>query len=110
MSGLESLLERASSTDDPAARASTYHQGICDVLSACRRLADTTSDDASGRGASAPEASAAADALELLSLRRELASTKVALAEAVSDRQAVEHELRAQIQSTKRNGRRTILG
>jgi hypothetical protein len=108
VSGLETLLERASSMDDVAARASTYHQGICDVLSTCRRLADTTSDD--GRGAHAPEAGAAADAFELLSLRGELASTKVALAEAVSERQAVEHTLRTHMQSTKRNARRNILG
>ena len=89
--GLEGVLERSRDALDDAARVATYHEGVCDVLSACKRLLDIES--APAESGPAEPGSAEADALELLALRREIAETKIRLAESESSRAGVEREL-----------------
>ena len=109
---LEAVLMRASEQADAAGRASMYYEGVCAALVACKRLADTA-NDASAVVASAPSAgepsgapsSASTDALELERLRKELAETKVLLAEASNARDVTEHELRLEKQQSRSRSR-----
>ena len=117
VSSLEALLETASAEPDDAAKAALYHRGVCDVLSACRRLADTSSTtaDAEGGGGGGSSGSAdpngcSAEALEVMSLRRDLATTKVALAEAMGERQALEHQVRVVGSAQAGRARRSLFG
>ena len=82
ITGLEALLDRASNLPDDADRVAAYHRGVCDTLSACRRLVD--GNDETCTSVASEAAAAEQDAVELHRLRRELASAKVALAEAES--------------------------
>lgn len=89
--GLEAVLERSRNSPDDAARRAAYHEGVCDVLSAAKRLLDMES--APSENGPAEPGSAEAEALELLALRREVAETKIRLAESESSRAGVEREL-----------------
>ena len=112
LQGAEAVLMRASEQADAAGRASMYYEGVCAALVACKRLADTA-NDASAVVASAPSAgepsgapsSASTDALELERLRKELAETKVLLAEASNARDVTEHELRLEKQQSRSRSR-----
>lgn len=88
--GFEAALERLREAPDIGRQAAISHQAVCDALSTCRRLADV--DPADSESAATP---AEADAVELQCLRRDLATTKVALAETAAERDALEHELKA---------------
>lgn len=90
--GLEGVLERARNAPDHATRVAAYHQGVCDTLSACKRLLDLED------GASVETGSAEAEAIELHTLRRDLAATKVALAESESARARAFENARAFIE------------
>lgn len=90
--GLEGVLERARNAPDHATRVAAYHQGVCDTLSACKRLLDLED------GASVETGTAEAEAIELHTLRRDLAATKVALAESESARARAFENARAFIE------------
>ena len=96
---LEALLARAARAPDAHGKAELYYEGVCAALAACRRLADTTFENASTGASAQWEAEAHAEALELQWLRRELSEAKLLLAEERAAREAVEHELRAQAQA-----------
>lgn len=99
---LEKLLEGTNRLPDDASKAAAYHRGVCDTLSACRRLLDgseqasgtATSDGGGGGGAAANGSGAEQEAIELHRLRRDLASTKVALAESESEKEELMKQVR----------------
>ena len=78
ISRLEALLSEARD-------AAAFREGVCDALAACKAI----------HGAIDGGVEAEAEHLELLTLRRDLASTKVELAEAASARDALQGELKA---------------
>ena len=88
VASMEATLEEARLAYDDGTRMATYHRGLCDALSACRRILD----DEDTLPVSEP-GSMEADAFELQQLRRDLAAAKVALAESKSQRDAIAHEL-----------------
>lgn len=111
VSELESLLLRAS--EAPAEeKPRVFHEGICAVLATSRRLADAEEYQplVSAPG-SEPPGPAEEEALELLSLRRDLSTAKIALAEAQTAREEAEYALKQEQQAAKQSKtRRGILG
>jgi len=81
---LEALLSEARD-------AAAFREGVCDALAACKAI----------HGAIDGGVEAEAEHLELLTLRRDLASTKVELAEAASARDALQGELKAMQQAQR---------
>ena len=75
---LEALLSEARD-------AAAFREGVCDALAACKAIHSAIDGGVE----------AEAEHLELLTLRRDLASTKVELAEAASARDALQGELKA---------------
>ena len=103
---LEGLLASAAKQPDAERRAELYYEGVCSALAACKRLTDPADDVvASAPASSEPGNAAQADALELERLRRDLAETKVALAEASNARDLAEHELLLERQRRKSRSR-----
>ena len=99
------MLTRVNTESDAEGKVAAYYEGVSSALAACKRLADSVSDVASG--GSAEPGWAEAEALELDRLRRDLAATKVVLAESEAKREALEHSLRA---TAERKSRPSIFG
>lgn len=80
-----------------------YHEGCCAVLATVRRLADAEEYQSPGGGASGSEQEKSeAEALELQTLRRDLSTVRISLAEAQTAREEAEHQLRQLTQQRER--------
>lgn len=104
---LESLLLKASqaSNDD---RHRVWHEGVCAVLATARRIADSEEYQAAASAeGSEPPGQAEAEALELMQLRRDLSTSRIALAEAQTAKEQAEHVLKQErAEANKPKGRR----